>query len=77
MALETMIGQLWMSTPNSNQKATPLANATNQARIQSTAATLGKVTFLSAAEAAAIEETGDLQVERTWEYWKMEAHGHA
>ena len=47
------------------------------ARIQSAAATLGKVTFLSAAEAAAIEETGGLQVERTWEYWKMEAHGHA
>ena len=42
------------------------------AQIQCTAAALGKVTFLSAGEAAKIEETGDLLVERTWEYWKRQ-----
>ena len=43
------------------------------AQIQSMATALGKVTFLSAREAAKIEETGDLLVERTWEYWKKQA----
>ena len=43
------------------------------AQIQSMAAALGKVTFLSAREAAKIEETGHLLVERTWEYWKKQA----
>ena len=36
------------------------------------AALLGSVKFLTPAEAATIERTGDLQVERTWEYWQME-----
>lgn len=40
------------------------------ARIQSSAAMLGDVTYLSRAEASAAEETGELQVERTWAYWR-------
>src|SRR6478609_4956175 len=32
MALETMTGQLWIRTPNTNQSATPLANATYMMR---------------------------------------------
>jgi len=47
------------------------------ARIQGAATALGKVTFLSEGEADAVEQIGELQVERTWEYWKMEvAEGH-
>lgn len=42
------------------------------AKVLCQAAALGDVKFLSVAEAATIEVTGDLQVERTWEYWRME-----
>jgi ribulose-5-phosphate 4-epimerase/fuculose-1-phosphate aldolase len=42
------------------------------ARIQSTAASMGKVNYLTPEEAAAAEKLGDLQVERTWEFWKMQ-----
>ena len=45
------------------------------AKVQGHAATLGSVTFLTPAEAATIEKTGDLLVERTWEYWQMEVSG--
>ena len=41
------------------------------ALIQSNASALGKVKFLTEGEAATAEKLGELQVERTWEFWKM------
>ena len=40
------------------------------ARVQSLALQLGEVDYISELEAEAIEETGPLQIERTWDYWK-------
>ena len=45
------------------------------ARIQATASSLGTITFLSEGEANATEATSDLQVERTWHFWKAEVEG--
>lgn len=40
------------------------------ARVQASACALGEVIYLSAAEARAAEATTDLQVERSWTYWR-------
>jgi len=40
------------------------------ARIQSAASMLGEVTYLTDAEARAADDTADLQVARTWAYWR-------
>jgi len=42
------------------------------AKIQSASTLLGNVNYLTPEEAAAAEELGDAQVERTWEFWKMQ-----
>lgn len=42
------------------------------ARIQASAMSFGPVTFLSEGEADAVEAVNDLQVERTWQFWKSE-----
>lgn len=46
--------------------------AETNARIQTTAMTLGPVTYLSAEEAAATSGGGPIVVERTWNHWKSE-----
>ena len=44
----------------------------SNARIQAAALGLGEVTFLSDAEASAVREGEDLQVERAWQLWREE-----
>ncbi len=45
------------------------------AKIQSNACGLGKVNYLTVEEAATAEKLGELQVERAWEFWKMQVAG--
>ena len=43
------------------------------ARIQTTAGTMGDVTFLTAEEADAADETGTTGINRAWEFWALSA----
>jgi HCOMODA/2-hydroxy-3-carboxy-muconic semialdehyde decarboxylase len=45
------------------------------ARIQTTAAQFGELVVMTAGEAAAAEETADLQVERNWAFWRDMVQG--
>jgi len=43
------------------------------ARIQTTAGTMGDVTFLTAEEADAADATGTTGINRAWEFWALSA----